>query len=115
MNLTITTKTKVNDLMFDYFEFETKEGKSIVIGYDTSEYSYHKNGMESLHLGVTFDDEDASGQLSKLEGAKFSALGVYSETQKQVDLEIEEMTFEDGEKKLLFKNPYAGKGVDASG
>ncbi len=109
----MTTKTKVKDLVFDFLQFETEKGEDIVIDYEASDYFYEDGRVESRHKGVMFNQEDATGRLEELRGAKLFEIGVYSGTHKFADVEIESIRFYDVGGELTFENPYKEMEADA--
>ena len=107
MDLFLNATTNVPDLIIDFIEVKLKSGKTVSLNWERSSVT----SFAADYLYLYFDEEHAQGRLSELEDMSVTAVGLYSETYPVADIEIEEMTFTDGEETVIFKNVFSAEGV----
>lgn len=79
MQLYLTAKTDIDDLVIDYIEVELKNGRTVSLNWDISYVDRTSDGFYGHYLGVCFDEDSAVGRLHELEGMKILTVGTYSE------------------------------------
>ena len=110
MHLYIDAETNVNhaeDLAIDYIEVQLKNGKSVSLNWDESDFAIVNGQVFSTYKGVYFDEEYADGMIQELEGMKITEVGFYTESDKPLDFIITNIQVEDYDKELSFMYPYA--------
>ncbi len=94
MNLNVTVKTKVKDLIIDFIEVINAEGKSFSLSWDESFVEKTEDGFQAQYKKVNFDDKYAPESFSDLIGMRVDVVGLYSEQEGPIDIDITEMDFE---------------------
>ncbi len=94
MNLNVTVKTTVKDLVIDFIEVINTEGKDFFLGWDESFVEKTEDGFQAQYKKVNFDDKYAPESFSDLIGMKVNIIGLYSEQKGPIDIDITEMDFE---------------------
>ncbi len=111
MDLNVTVKTKVKDLIIDFIEVINAEGKSFSLSWDESFVKEVQNGFQAQYKKVNFDDKYAPESFADLMGMRVNIVGLYSEQEGSIDIDITEMDFELVSRKgkiqnLTFANVY---------
>ncbi len=110
MKLTVRAKTKITDLVIDYIEVINERGKRISLNWERSEVFRIPNGFKAHYDWVEFGEESAPENLKDLQGIKVYFVGLYSEQQQPLDIDIEELQFEvspmQEETELILRNVY---------
>ncbi len=111
MNLNVTVKTKVKDLIIDFIEVINAEGKDFFLGWDESFVEKTEDGFQAQYKKVNFDDKYAPESFADLIGMRVNIVGLYSEQEGPIDIDITEMDFELVTRKgkiqnLMFANVY---------
>lgn len=79
MNVYLHAKTNAPDVVLDFIEMKTKEGKFITLDWKESCYSY-PNGYVCAELKLlSCGDEHQELKLDDLQGAEVTAIQIYSE------------------------------------
>ncbi len=94
MNLNVTVKTKVKDLIIDFIEVINAEGKSFSLSWDESFVKETRDGFQADYKKVNFDDKYAPESFTDLIGMRVDVVGLYSEQEDPIDIDITEMHFE---------------------
>lgn len=119
MDLFLKATTNVPDIIIDFIEVKLKSGKTVSLNWGRSnETNFESDSSTSFfaeYYYLYFDEEDAEGKLNELKDLSVVAVGLYSETYPVADINIEKMTFADGEEALIFENVYSAEGVCADG
>ncbi len=115
MTLYISATTNCPDLMIDYIEVKLRSGEEISLSWDESDIDRIDEDFSSRHKGVYFDEEYANGRLRDLDGMEVIGIQLYSDVMDHVSLVIHEMEFEDGDDRMIFREPYSVFGDDANG
>ena len=108
MQLYLTAKTDIDDLVIDYIEVQLKNGLEVSLNWDMSFVECTSDGFYARYCGVCFDEEHADGKLNELEGMKIVTVGTYSEThggEGEHPVVIEYMEFVESDN-LEFRNAY---------
>ena len=113
MLLTVKAKTSVKDLIIDYIQITTETGQSIALNWEQSHVTRTDTGFEAEYLGVCFDEKPADEKLMDLAGMTVDVIGLYSEQQGKLDIEVTEMYFYEDDKDLTFESPYRAEDNDA--
>lgn len=93
-----TNFTKEDDLTIDYIVVQLKNGKTVSLNWDESEFGVDGGVFSARYKGVYFGDEYANGRIDELEGMKIAEIGFYADSAKPLNFIITEMLFEDGDK-----------------
>lgn len=108
MQLYLTAKTDIDDLVIDYIEVLLKNGLEVGLNWDMSFVERTSDGFYARYDGVCFDEEHADGKLDELEGMKILTVGTYSEThgeEGEHSVVIKYMEFVESDS-LEFRNAY---------
>ncbi len=111
MDLSVKVKTNVKDLIIDFIEVINKKGKSFSLNWDESLIRRTEEGFVANYYGVNFENQVAPNNFGELDSMKVSIVGLYSEQENPLDIEIEKMRFEvetpKGKiDKLIFRDVY---------
>lgn len=105
MRLYLTAKTSIPDLFIDYIGVKLKSGEEVSLNWDYSDIERSSSGFSARYKGVYFDEEYANGRIEELQDMTITDIGVYSDSIKKPDIEIEVMDFIDDDKQLVFSPP----------
>ena len=108
MQLYLTAKTDIDDLVIDYIEVELKNGRTVSLNWDGSFVERTSDGFCARYNGVCFDEDGAAGRLNELDGMKVLTVGTYSEDhggEGEHPVMIEYMKFTESAS-LEFENAY---------
>lgn len=75
MQLYLTAKTDIDDLVIDYIEVELKNGRTVSLNWNASFVDRRSDGFYARYSGVCFDEESAAGRLNELDGMKVLTVG----------------------------------------
>ena len=106
MILKLTAKTSVDDLIIDFIQVTTKQGESLSMNWEASYITRDSKGFSARYIAVCFGEEYANGKLESLRDMTIDVIGLYSESEKKLDIEVTEMIFYDNEKNLTLENVY---------
>ncbi len=107
MNLYLQAKTTVPDLVIDYIEVSLTNGEFVSLNWDWSFIDRDENGFSAEYKGVCFNEDHADGRIKELRNMQITDIGLYTETQVPATIQIMEMEFEDGGKRLPFEPAYS--------
>lgn len=113
MLLVVKAETSIKDLVIDYIDVICASGKTISLNWEQSDVSKTSTGFYAEYLGVCFDDKLAKGQLSELREMHVDVIGLHSEQEGKLDIDVKEMCFYEDEKELIFSNPFQTEDNDA--
>lgn len=113
MLLIVKAETSIKDLVIDYIDVICASGKTISLNWEQSDVSKTSTGFYAEYLGVCFDDKLAKGQLSELREMHVDVIGLHSEQEGKLDIDVKEMCFYEDEKELIFSNPFQTEDNDA--
>jgi len=102
-----TNFTNRDDLSIDYIEVQLKNGETVSLNWDESDFGIEDGVFSARYKGVYFDEDYANGRIEELLGMKVTDVGFYTESNKPLDFIITNMLFEDGEAELSVAYPYA--------
>ena len=111
MILYVDATTNCPDVVIDFIEVRLQSGAIVSLNWDESGIDRSETGFSAVYKGVYFGEEYANGKLDQLESMKVEAIALYSETKKPIDISLDEMTFEDQDRSLLFRDTYSVKGA----
>ncbi len=94
MDLCVKVKTGIKDLIIDFIEVINKKGKSFSLNWEESLIQRTEDGFKANYYGVNFERQVAPDKFDDLDGMKVSIVGLYSEQEKPLDIEIKKMRFE---------------------
>lgn len=116
MEIFLTGKSNVGDLVIDFIEMKLITGKIVSLDWDDSYIERGDDGsFDFTYEGININGESARGKLSELKGATVVAVGLYSESCDKADLDILEMTIRENDVDLTLESPYSVKCEDARG
>ena len=113
MLLTVKANTSIKDLVIEYIEIVCASGKRISLNWEQSNITKTATGFYAEYLGICFNDKLAKGQLNELSGMQVEVIGLYSEQEGKIDIDVKEMCFYEDEKELFFDHPYQAEDNDA--
>ena len=102
MRLYLTAKTAMKDLVIDYIEVNLKNGKTISLTWDESEFAIEDGLFTARYKGVYFDEVYGNGLINELRDMQIAEIGVYSENNEPVTLAVVHVTVEDELERLDF-------------
>lgn len=102
MRLYLTAKTAMKDLVIDYIEVNLKNGKTISLTWDESEFGIEDCLFTARYKGVYFDEVYGNGLINELRDMQIAEIGVYSENNEPVTLAVVHVTVEDELERLDF-------------
>ena len=102
MRLYLTAKTAMKDLVIDYIEVNLKNGKTISLTWDESEFGIEDGLFTARYKGVYFDAVYGNGLINELRDMQIAEIGVYSENNEPVTLAVVHVTVEDELERLDF-------------
>ena len=102
MRLYLTAKTAMKDLVIDYIEVNLKDGKTISLTWDESEFGIEDGLFTARYKGVYFDEVYGNGLINELRDMQIAGIGVYSENNEPVTLAVVHVTVEDELERLDF-------------
>ena len=102
MRLYLTAKTAMKDLVIDYIEVNLKNGKTISLTWDESEFGIEDGLFTARYKGVYFDEVYGNGLINELRDMQIAEIGVYSENNELVTLAVVHVTVEDELERLDF-------------
>lgn len=86
MRLYLTAKTAMKDLVIDYIEVNLKNGKTISLTWDESEFGIEDGLFTARYKGVYFDAVYGNGLINELRDMQIAEIGVYSENNEPVSV-----------------------------
>ena len=92
MRLYLTAKTAMKDLVIDYIEVNLKNGKTISLTWDESEFGIEDGLFTARYKGVYFDEVYGNGLINELRDMQIAEIGVYSENNEPVTLAVVHVT-----------------------
>ena len=107
MDLTVVARTDVKDLLIDYIDVISKDGKLLSLNWDYSSVTRVVGGFMAEYVGVCFGEESAEGKIKELENMKVYHVGLYSEKEKKLGVTIDAISFSEGEETLEFTSVYS--------
>lgn len=107
MDLTVVARTDVKDLVIDYIDVITQDGKVLSLNWDWSSVTRVVGGFMAEYEGVCFGEESAKGKMRELENMKVYHVGLYSEKEKRLGITIDAMSFTEGKETLEFTSVYS--------
>ena len=107
MDLTVVARTDVKDLVIDYIDVISQDGKVLSLNWEWSSVTRVVGGFMAEYEGVCFGEESAKGKMKELEGMKIYHAGLYSEKEKKLDITIDAMSFSEGVEALDFTSVYS--------
>ena len=107
MDLTVVARTDVKDLLIDYIDVISKDGKLLSLNWDYSSVTRVVGGFMAEYTGVCFGEESAKGKIRELENMKVYHIGLYSEKEEKLGVIIDAMNFSEGEETLEFTSNYS--------
>lgn len=102
MRLYLTAKTAMKDLVIDYIEVNLKNGKTISLTWDESEFGIEDGLFTARYKGVYFDAVYGNGLINELRDMQIAEIGVCSENNEPVTLAVVHVTVEDELERLDF-------------
>ena len=100
-----TNFTNKDGLSIDFIEVQLKNGETISLNWDESDFGIEDGVFSARYKGVYFDEVHANGRIEELRGMKVTDIGVYFESKHKQDIKIEVMDFVDDDKQLVFSPP----------
>ena len=67
MDLTVVARTDVKDLVIDYIDVITQDGKVLSLNWEWSSVTRVVGGFMAEYVGVCFGKESAKGKMKELE------------------------------------------------
>lgn len=113
MLLIVKAETSIKDLVIDYIDVVCTSGKRLSLNWEQSNVTKTATGFYAEYLGVCFNDKLAKGQLSELREMQVDVIGLYSEQEVKLDIDVKEMCFYEDAIELSFDNPYQTENNDA--
>lgn len=107
MDLTVVARTDVKDLVIDYIDVISQDGKVLSLNWEWSSVTRVVGGFMSEYVGVCFGEESAESKIKELENMKVYHIGLYSEKEKKLGVTIDAMSFSEGEETLEFTSVYS--------
>lgn len=104
MNLSITVKTSIPDLVVDFLEVELGSGKTASINWDESGISRCSDGFSATYKGLCFNEDSAQGRLHELLSLNIIGAGVYCEQKDITEILLKNIVFEEAGTRLLLPN-----------
>lgn len=102
MRLYLTAKTEMKDLVIDYIEVKLKNGKTVSLTWDESDFGIEDGLFTARYKGVYFDHVYANGRYEELRDMQITEIGVYSDNDEPVTLAVIHVTVEDELDRLDF-------------
>ena len=102
MRLYLTAKTAMKDLVIDYIEVNLKNGKTISLTWDESEFGIEDGLFTARYKGVYFDEVYGNGLINELRDMQIAEIGVYSDNDEPVTLAVVHVAVEDELERLDF-------------
>lgn len=116
MDIFLTGKSNVGDLVIDFLELKLKSGSIVALDWDLSCVERGRDGrFEAVYEGINIGGKSAHGKLSKFKGAAVTAVGLYSESDHKADLDILVLSILEKGKALTLHAPYSVRGAAARG
>ena len=107
MDLTVIARTDVKDLVIDYIDVITQDGKALSLNWEWISVTRVVGGFMAEYVGVCFGEESAEGKIKELENMKVYHVGLYSEKEKKLGVTIDAISFSEGEETLEFTSVYS--------
>lgn len=107
MDLTVVARADVKDLVIDYIDVISQDGKVLSLNWEWSSVTRVVGGFMSEYVGVCFGEESAESKIKELENMKVYHIGLYSEKEKKLGVTIDAMSFSEGEETLEFTSVYS--------
>ena len=107
MDLTVVARTDVKDLVIDYIDVISRDGKVLSLNWEWSSVTRVVGGFMAEYEGVCFGEESAKGKMKELENMKVYHVGLYSEKEKRLGITIDAMSFTEGVETLDFTSVYS--------
>lgn len=95
MDLYLTVRTTIRDLVIDFIEVELTNGEVVSLNWDESGIERTADGFYACYSGVYFGEEYANGRIDELRSMRIAVLGIYTEEPNGSEITITEMSFED--------------------
>ncbi len=96
MNLCVVAKTSIKDLVIDFIEIVNEKGETLSLNWGESSIKRVKDGFEACYKHVV-SGEDEIFDMEDLSEMRVVGVGLYSDTKKVLDIDIQEMGFVDDE------------------
>ena len=113
MNLYISAKSSVPDLVIEYIEIILANGRNVNVQWAESSVKREKDDYTICFKRIQFDYDNFNVTLADLKEFTISQIGLYSDTHSgKLGIEIEEMEFAEENEKYVRRDVYQTEDYD---
>lgn len=114
MNLYVSAKSQVPDLVIEYFEIILANGRCVNIQWAESSVKREKDDYTICFKRLQFDNGNYNVTIADLSEFDVAQIGLYSDTHSgKLGIKIEEMEFAEESEKIVKSDPYRTEDYDA--
>lgn len=106
MIIYLTVKTTVKDLVIDYIDVILTNGRRVSLNWDESDIIRTSNGVEACYKGIHLSEDSAQVHFAELDEMSIVTIGLYSESEKAMDIYVSDLTIEENGQTLNRKDLF---------
>lgn len=114
MNLYVSAKSQIPDLVIEYFEIILTNGRCVNVQWAESSVKREKDDYTICFKRLQFDNGNYNVTIADLNEFAIAQIGLYSDTESgKLEINIEEMEFAEEGEKIVKADPYQTEDYDA--